>query len=302
MSVSVVIPVLNEEENLGRCLGSLAYQLEGKDEIIIVDNGSRDRTLEIAGAYKCKLFVYPEVSIGEMRRLGVEEASNPIILEADGDHVFTSGFLNKHRKYYEDPSIVGVRGRILDYKGRMLADFTYNLASQLLQLGHGSYSYRKSIYSQTSGHRDTKWAYDVVLWNEIRKVGKTVYDPDLILYHSGKSSDKYVSLPSYLIGSSLLAGGAAYEYGVGGEAGYAMIGHGLGWIASQAGVDFLKKIPGIEEFWMDPHHFPHHWQIAVMILAGTLAFSDELPSELEMALYGFSTAMFLHDTLTEPRA
>ena len=116
MNISIVIPVLNEEENLDRCLKSLASQLEGDDEIIIVDNGSKDHTLEIASAYKCKIFLYPEVSVGETRRLGVEQASNPIILEADGDHVFTSGFLNKHRKYYEDPSIVGVRGKYLTTK------------------------------------------------------------------------------------------------------------------------------------------------------------------------------------------
>ena len=49
MNVSVVIPCLNEEENVEACLCSLLKQRYGQDryEIIVVDNGSTDRSCEI---------------------------------------------------------------------------------------------------------------------------------------------------------------------------------------------------------------------------------------------------------------
>ena len=46
--LSVVIPTLNEEENLGRCIKSLSEQTRQDFEVIIVDGGSIDDTVDIA--------------------------------------------------------------------------------------------------------------------------------------------------------------------------------------------------------------------------------------------------------------
>src|SRR5690606_22072477 len=46
--LSIVIPVLDEEARIGRCLEA-ARALEGVSEVIVVDGGSRDRTLEVVG-------------------------------------------------------------------------------------------------------------------------------------------------------------------------------------------------------------------------------------------------------------
>lgn len=297
-SISVVIPVLNEEENLSRCLNSLTSQLQKGDEIVIVDNGSKDHTLEIASRYKCKIFVYPEASLGEVRMLGVEQASNPIVLEAAGDLVFKDGFIEGHRKHYENPEVVAVRGNMLDFKGRLLGDLTYTLASNMLGLAHASYSFRRNLYMETNKHKPVSFGEDVFLWDEISKHGRTIHDSSLIVYHCGLSSDKYVSLPSYAIGASFLAGGGAYEVGVGGELGYLLMGHGAGWMAGQAGVELLRKVPGIEEYWSDPDHL-HHWKIGMLILAAGMAFSPVLPEEIEYALYGFGSGLVIHDIVTD---
>ena len=46
MHIAVIVPTLNEEHTLGALLTSLEPQLEGEDEVIVVDGGSTDRTLE----------------------------------------------------------------------------------------------------------------------------------------------------------------------------------------------------------------------------------------------------------------
>src|SRR5260370_36650974 len=58
MNLSVVIITLNEEANLGRTLTSVRPLVaDGKGEIIVVDSGSTDRTVEIAKSFGAKLFV-----------------------------------------------------------------------------------------------------------------------------------------------------------------------------------------------------------------------------------------------------
>lgn len=53
MSVSVVILTLNEEINLPNCLASLSWS----DDIVVVDSGSTDRTVEIAESFGCRVVV-----------------------------------------------------------------------------------------------------------------------------------------------------------------------------------------------------------------------------------------------------
>jgi len=58
MNLSVVIITLNEEANVGRTLTSVKPLVaDGNGEIIVVDSGSTDRTIEIAKSFGAKVFV-----------------------------------------------------------------------------------------------------------------------------------------------------------------------------------------------------------------------------------------------------
>src|SRR4051812_298488 len=80
VSISVIIPALNEEKMNGRCLESLAG-LDfpgGGFEVLLVDNGSTDRTLEIAKSFQSRLNLRvmekAGVRISALRNLGAREA------------------------------------------------------------------------------------------------------------------------------------------------------------------------------------------------------------------------------------
>ena len=291
MNISIVIPSLNSEEEIERCLATLKPQLNEADEIIIVDGGSRDRTLEIAYKHGCRIFIYPEASLGEARNFGVSQSGNEIILQTDTDVSFTPNFIDVLRKYYEEnPELAGVSGGWRDGKGRLLGNFTYMILEGILKYADCIQSYRRYAYYQTQGHPNVSFGEQIGLWFEIQRVGPTIYDPNLYVYHY---SDRSVSITSYLIGGGLLGIGAGYEGMIGGAVGSAMMGLGGGFVAGQAGVDLgiNKDAP--------PNHF-HHWMLGLMIIAGAMAFSDVLGDDLEAGLYGLGSGIFLHDVLTEP--
>ena len=89
--VSVIIPALNEEEMIGKCLESLAgscYPLDAF-EVILVDNGSTDRTLEIARSFSTRLRLTilqrPGVNISALRNLGANAARGELLAFLDAD-------------------------------------------------------------------------------------------------------------------------------------------------------------------------------------------------------------------------
>ena len=298
MNISVVIPSLNSEKDIERCLSTLKPQLLEGDDIIIIDGASKDRTLEIAYKYGCQIFIYPEASLGEARNFGVSQSGNEIIIQTDTDVFFTSNFIDRLRKYFEEnPELVGVSVGWRDGKGRALSNLTYMILEGFLKNADCIQCYTRKAFNKTQGHPNVSFGEQIGLWLQIERVGPTIYDPELFVYHY---SDRASSITSYLIGGGLLATGLGYEGMIGGAVGSAMIGAGAGFLAGQGGVDILKNIPGVQEYWSNPRHL-HHYHIGLMILAATMAFSDVLDDDLEVGLYGFGGALALHDLLTEPQ-
>lgn len=86
MRLSVVLITQNEEANLGRTLQSVqALTGEGKGEIVLVDSGSTDRTLEIAGSFHAKIFRAPWKGFAQQKNSAIEKASGDWVLQLDAD-------------------------------------------------------------------------------------------------------------------------------------------------------------------------------------------------------------------------
>lgn len=89
VTATVVVPVLNGEETLGDLLVALKGQagLRSSLEIIVVDNGSTDRSAEIAAAHGVKLLRQPISGPSAARNLGLAHARAELVLCADADTV-----------------------------------------------------------------------------------------------------------------------------------------------------------------------------------------------------------------------
>jgi glycosyltransferase involved in cell wall biosynthesis len=83
MKISAVLIVKNEEEILAKALESV----KGFDEVIVVDTGSTDKTIEIAKTYTDKIFNFPWIDdFSAARNFGAEKATGDWIFSIDADH------------------------------------------------------------------------------------------------------------------------------------------------------------------------------------------------------------------------
>ncbi len=86
MTLSVVIITYNEEANIGRTLASVQPLVtDGKGEIIVVDSGSTDRTVEIAESYGAKVFVEEWKGYAAQKNSAIDKARGEWILSLDAD-------------------------------------------------------------------------------------------------------------------------------------------------------------------------------------------------------------------------
>jgi glycosyltransferase involved in cell wall biosynthesis len=93
---SIVIPAFNEEAYIRDCLQSLDRIDFPKEqiEIIVVDNGSVDRTIEFASQFNVEILSILNVKVGDVRNYGASHASGKFLVFLDSDCVVDSDWLN----------------------------------------------------------------------------------------------------------------------------------------------------------------------------------------------------------------
>jgi glycosyltransferase involved in cell wall biosynthesis len=109
-SISIVIPAYNAEATIGRVLGALAEQEPVPDEVIVVDDGSTDRTAELAADAGARVVRSTGSGYaGGARNRGWDEASGDVVVFLDADVVPSRGWgagLRRALREFPD-SIVG---------------------------------------------------------------------------------------------------------------------------------------------------------------------------------------------------
>jgi glycosyltransferase involved in cell wall biosynthesis len=86
MNLSVVIITFNEEANIARTLASVQPLVaDGKGEIIVVDSGSTDGTVEVAKSFGAKMFVEEWKGFAAQKNSAIDKATGDWILSLDAD-------------------------------------------------------------------------------------------------------------------------------------------------------------------------------------------------------------------------
>lgn len=117
-SLSIIIPAYNEEANLRRTLNSIIEADYKNKQIIVVDDGSTDRTYAIASSYKNQ-FSANEFSVIKKQNggkssainLGVRFAIGEIIVVIDADSIIGRNTLKEIANEFKNPNIIAVAGK-----------------------------------------------------------------------------------------------------------------------------------------------------------------------------------------------
>jgi len=103
VNLSVVVLTKNEEKNIQRCLESVAGWA---NEIVVVDDESTDRTVDIASRYSDRIIIRKMDIEGRQRNFAYAQAKNLWVLSLDADEVVTEelkeeikAVLTKHTQY-----------------------------------------------------------------------------------------------------------------------------------------------------------------------------------------------------------
>lgn len=112
-SVSIVIPVYNEENHLKNCLDAISAQIVKPDEVIIVDNKSTDQSRHIAKKYPfVRLIVEKRQGVLFARNTGFNAAQSDIIARIDADTQLPPSWVARIKKIFTNDTIAAVSGPV----------------------------------------------------------------------------------------------------------------------------------------------------------------------------------------------
>ncbi|MCX5693733.1 MAG: sugar phosphate nucleotidyltransferase [Candidatus Omnitrophica bacterium] len=102
-SVSLIVPAYNEEASIGYLLDDFKGKV---DEMLVVNNNSKDRTEEIARAKGARVLSGKFKGYGEALKFGMDNASGDILVLTEADGSFVSRDLGKILEYLKDADMV----------------------------------------------------------------------------------------------------------------------------------------------------------------------------------------------------
>lgn len=99
MRISACVAVYNGEKHLSNCLKAIREQSRPPDELVVLDDGSKDRSAEIAESFGARVIRQANAGIGAGRRRLIEEATGDFVAFCDHDDTWTPNHLEVLEKH-----------------------------------------------------------------------------------------------------------------------------------------------------------------------------------------------------------
>lgn len=140
--VSVVMPAYNAEKDIAEAIKSVLDQSHRTVELIVVDDGSTDRTKQIVAGFADKRikYIYKENGgASSARNRGIQEAGGEFLITLDADDMMAPGYIAAHLRHYaqhQDADMVYCDQRLIDEEGNFIKEirqFEYQNRSHLIR-------------------------------------------------------------------------------------------------------------------------------------------------------------------------
>lgn len=131
MKFSVIVPVYNVEKYIKRCIESLVQQTFKEFEIIVIDDGSTDKSIEILNQTvkryhrEVRLFRQKNSGLGAARNTGIEQAEGEYLVFVDSDDYVETSMLKKLNQYLKNQNydMLIFNSILVNEKGKFIQKF-----------------------------------------------------------------------------------------------------------------------------------------------------------------------------------
>lgn len=209
MDVSIVIRTKNEAEFIGDTLEKvMSQEFKGAYEVIIVDSGSKDSTLQIVSKHDVKLLQISqeEFNYGRSLNMGASSARGTYIVNLSA-HAFPTDkkWLASLVEGFREHDIAGVYGRQLS-NGKVnpfealqndlffgKEKITFNMKNKVglkhIHFSNANCAIRKNVWERFRFNEEVPYAEDILWQTEVLDAGYSiVYAPDAAVYHTHRVS------------------------------------------------------------------------------------------------------------------
>ncbi len=204
MNISVIIPCYNEEKYIENCLKSIINQTKKPDEVIVVDNNSKDNSIKIVKNYQkkysfIKIVKEKKQGIAYSRNKGFNIAKGDILIKCDADTILPNKWIERTLEVFsKNKNIIGYSNHFYLYDSILLKRF--KIFSYLYQgffkkfSGYGvligpAFAIRKDIWFKVKNQvclDDDEVHEDIDLSIHISKFGKIFIDDKLFINISAR--------------------------------------------------------------------------------------------------------------------
>lgn len=193
-SLSVVIPAFNEESFIAGTLNALKDYLPSEDfDVIVVDNGSSDKTADIASSLGAQVIYSPGSTIAALRNKGAKLSKGDLFLFIDADVSITEKW-SKHiektiTQLQEDPMIVTGSRCLPPQNNNWLNKYWFNHLSKYKAsyINSGHLITTRTLFEKINGFTEslrTAEDYDFCQ-KAVSQGGQLIDNPDLEVIHYG---------------------------------------------------------------------------------------------------------------------
>ena len=206
--ISVVVPTYNEEQNIERCLESLADQTVPREtyEVIVVDGNSKDRTRELAEPLADSVFIQKSKRVGGARNDGAMAASGEVVATTDADCILPRDWVERIGRNFAEREIVqlygtvypiedGVRNRLSLVGANTFSRLGYHTRTIYFTLGCNT-AFDRDAFIRAGMYRCIDAGDDLEIAQRMRRIGKVYLDPDLAVGFSMRRYQQFGTIKS----------------------------------------------------------------------------------------------------------